>query len=204
MPEVINCQKLACPQPLLQVRSYIQEHSPERFAVIVDNPAACENVTRFAQRQGYAVTRRQSEGLWRLEIMRVGETAMPVHQGMASEAPCQVEEVERILVIVASEIYGNSEPILGERLLTNFLTTLPEMGDSLWRVVLLNGAVKLAIKGSPSLGALQAIEACGVDVLVCATCLDYFGMLGQHLVGDTTNMLDIVTSMQVADKVLQI
>jgi hypothetical protein len=38
--------------------------------------------------------------------------------------------------------------------------------------------------------------------LVCGTCLNYYGLLEQKKVGETTNMLDIVTSLQVADKVI--
>ena len=113
-------------------------------------------------------------------------------------------EMEKILVIVASEFYGTGDDVLGGRLVTNFLNTLPEMGESLWRVILLNGAVKLAVTGSPALGALQALKESGVDILVCTTCLDFFNLMDQRAVGETTNMLDVVTSMQVADKVLQI
>ena len=43
----------------------------------------------------------------------------------------------------------------------------------------------------------------GCSILVCGTCLDHFGLLDRKQVGDTTNMLDIVTSMQLADKVIR-
>jgi len=43
-----------------------------------------------------------------------------------------------------------------------------------------------------------------VEVLVCGTCLGHFGLLEKKKVGETTNMLDIVTSMQLADKVISL
>jgi hypothetical protein len=38
--------------------------------------------------------------------------------------------------------------------------------------------------------------------MVCGTCLNHFQLLEQKQVGETTNMLDIVTAMQLADKVI--
>jgi len=43
-----------------------------------------------------------------------------------------------------------------------------------------------------------------VSILVCGTCLDFYGLLDQKKVGETTNMLDIVTSLQVAGKVVTV
>jgi hypothetical protein len=39
---------------------------------------------------------------------------------------------------------------------------------------------------------------------VCGTCLTHFGILEQKRAGETTNMLDIVTAMQLADKVISL
>ena len=47
------------------------------------------------------------------------------------------------------------------------------------------------------------MAADGVSVLVCGTCLAHFGLLEAKQVGDTSNMLDIVTSLDLADKVIR-
>ena len=99
---------------------------------------------------------------------------------------------------------GTGDGDLGSRLMKNFLATLPEMGDDLWRIVMLNGAVTLATQDSHVITELQALEASGVDILVCGTCLEYFEIMAQKAVGQTTNMLDVVTSLQLADKVIRV
>ena len=99
---------------------------------------------------------------------------------------------------------GTGDDDLGSRLMKNFLATLPEMGDALWRIVMLNGAVTLATQDSHVITELQALEASGVDILVCGTCLEYFDIMAQKAVGQTTNMLDVVTSLQLADKVIRV
>jgi len=78
------------------------------------------------------------------------------------------------------------------------------MGEELWRLVLVNNGVKLTIEGSDVLEVIQDLEKEGTGVLVCGTCLMHFDLLDQKMVGRTTNMLDIVTAMQLADKVINI
>jgi intracellular sulfur oxidation DsrE/DsrF family protein len=70
--------------------------------------------------------------------------------------------------------------------------------------VLLNAGVKLTVSGSQVLASLQELEKNGVMILVCGTCLNHFQLLEKKEVGETTNMLDIVTHMQLADKVISL
>jgi CheY-specific phosphatase CheX len=67
-----------------------------------------------------------------------------------------------------------------------------------------NNGVKLAIEGSEVLGDLKAYETAGLKILVCGTCLNHFNLLEKKMVGETTNMLDVVTAMQLADKVVNL
>jgi hypothetical protein len=78
------------------------------------------------------------------------------------------------------------------------------MGNELWRLVFVNNGVKLTIDGSDVLKDLNEYEKGGLKILVCGTCLDHFNLLDRKQVGETTNMLDIVTAMQLADKVINI
>ena len=64
--------------------------------------------------------------------------------------------------------------------------------------------VKLTIEGSEVLPNLKELEDSGTTILVCGTCLDHFNLLEKKQVGETTNMLDIVTAMQLADKVINV
>ena len=78
------------------------------------------------------------------------------------------------------------------------------MGDELWRLVFVNNGVKLTIDVSEVLSVLKAYEKDGLHILVCGTCLTHFNLLDKKQVGETTNMLDIVTAMQLADKIINI
>jgi len=104
----------------------------------------------------------------------------------------------------AGDRIGFGDDALGLALMVNFLRTLKEMGDELWRLVFLNNGVKLTIDGSEVLRDLQQYEEDGLKIMVCGTCLNHFNLLERKQVGETTNMLDIVTAMQLADKVISI
>jgi selenium metabolism protein YedF len=98
--------------------------------------------------------------------------------------------------------FGDDE--LGQKLMVSFLRTLKEMGKELWRLVLVNNGVKLTIDASEVLDDLKQYEKDGLKIMVCGTCLNHFNLLERKRVGETTNMLDIVTAMQLADKVVTI
>jgi selenium metabolism protein YedF len=110
----------------------------------------------------------------------------------------------KIGVLVGTDRMGKGDDMLGQKLITSLIDTLKEMGPELWRLILLNGGVKLTVEGSECLPALQAIEKEGTNILVCGTFLNHLELLEKKQVGETTNMLDIVTAMQLADKVISI
>ena len=116
----------------------------------------------------------------------------------------QAQDGQKILVLVAADCLGKGDDELGRKIVINFIRTMKEMGDDLWRLVLLNSGVKLAVEGSEVLPQLQALAGAGLGILVCGPCLKTFNLLEKKQVGELTSMVDIVTSMQVADKVISL
>ncbi|PID55368.1 sulfurtransferase-like selenium metabolism protein YedF [candidate division KSB3 bacterium] len=113
-------------------------------------------------------------------------------------------ESGKILVLIATDQMGKGDEQLGRRLLETYITTLKELGTSLWQLIFVNGGVKLTSEDSPVLTAIKEYEAAGVVVLSCGTCMEHFGLTDKKAVGGVTNMLDIVMATQNADKVITI
>ncbi len=193
----LDCKGLACPEPVMRTTQAISERPDEEIEVVVDNPAAATNVARLLEAKGYGVETREEEGQW-VVLGRPGEG-----QGCTT---CEVAAGGgggRTLVMITAQTLGRGDEELGKGLMLNFLKTLPEM-EGLWRIVLVNGGVKLAVEGAETLEQLKRLEAQGVSILVCGTCLNHYGLLERKQVGETTNMLDIVTSLELAEKVINI
>ncbi|MFH1033330.1 MAG: sulfurtransferase-like selenium metabolism protein YedF [Pseudomonadota bacterium] len=198
---MLDCRGLACPQPVIKAKELLESQAPQDLEVLVDNQAASQNVSRFLGSQGYRSTVQPRGADFLISAQRDASLAVqppPDPAAMSCAGP------ERMLVMVRSDTLGRGDDALGAGLMKNLLLTLKEIGPDLWRLVFVNGGVKLCTQGSQSLPVLQELAAAGTSILVCGTCLNHFGLLEQKEIGETTNMLDIVTSLQVASKVITV
>jgi len=193
----LDCRGLACPHPVLKTKEILDQGVVLHLTVLVDNPAAQENVSRFLERSGYEVRVATSES-----ALAVTGTRGQARAGEPSGEAWEEVAPRKILVLIGTDRLGTGDDVLGVKLLANFIGTLKEMGKELWCLVLLNAGVKLSVAGSAVLASLQGLAREGVMVLVCGTCLTHFQLLEHKQVGETTNMLDIITHMQLADKVI--
>ncbi len=204
----INALGLACPQPVLKTKQAVDQLHPPRLTVRVDNEAAVENVSRFLKTRGYEPTASGQGDDFTITAIQTSGHGQGTEKSMKAESAAVVpgddspEIHQKILVFIATDRMGFGDDDLGRKLMISFIKTLGEMGDDLWRLVFVNNGVKLTIKGSPVLETLQEYDRQGVSILVCGTCLSHFDLLKEKQVGDTTNMLDIVTSVQLAQKVI--
>ncbi|CCO24635.1 sulfurtransferase-like selenium metabolism protein YedF [Maridesulfovibrio hydrothermalis] len=199
----LDCQGLPCPQPVIKCKNAIESNNPSKIKVIVDNEAAKENVSRFMTTKGYEVTVKEKGSLFTVKGKKSGEEVQECEECaiMSDEELAKVSS--KTLVFLNSEFLGNGDDELGAKLMFNFIATLSELEGSLWRIIMLNSAVKLATEGNPCLEKLKELEAAGVSILVCGTCLEHFNILDKKEAGETTNMLDVVTSLQLATKVIK-
>jgi selenium metabolism protein YedF len=195
----IDARGLACPAPVLQTKATLEEEKLGSVKVTVDNAAAQQNVQRFLESQGFQTVLEQNGTDYRVIGTSDAERQIQVHTPRETEA-----EDKKIMVMCATDRIGFGDEELGLKLMVSFIKTLKEMGPELWRLVFVNNGVKLAIDGSEVLDDLMDFENDGLKILVCGTCLTHFGLLEAKKVGETTNMLDIVTSMQLSDKVINI
>lgn len=51
---ILDARGLSCPEPVIMARQALASKN-SRYEMIVDNPTAKENVTRYAKHQGYEV-----------------------------------------------------------------------------------------------------------------------------------------------------
>lgn len=194
--ETVDARGLVCPGPVLETKKFIEKKNPDSLNVIVDNDAARQNVERFLASQGFN-SQSSQQGK---DFVVTG-----VKEGGDPCGICSVPEKSggaTTMVAITSDRLGRGDDMLGRKLTANFIKTLREMGDDLWRLVFLNSGVKLTTDGSDVLEDLKEYERNGLHILVCGTCLTHFNLLDKKRVGETTNMLDIVTAMQMAGKVI--
>ena len=195
----IDCCGLTCPAPVLQTKNAIENEKLNKLTIIVDNEAAKQNVARFLKSQNFDVSVQEDGTRFNITGNR---TAVAIPVAPLIEKPDT--DLKKIMVMVTNNLIGHGDRELGYKLMVSFLKTLKEMGNELWRLVFINNGVKLTITGSEALPILKELDERDLHILVCGTCLIHFNLLDKKQVGETTNMLDIVTAMQLADKVISI
>jgi sulfur relay (sulfurtransferase) complex TusBCD TusD component (DsrE family) len=99
---------------------------------------------------------------------------------------------------------GEAPAELQQKLVVKFLSLLLESGDLPAIILFYTEGVKLACQGSPVLAQLHRLEEKGVRLVLCSTCLDFFGLTDQVEVGILGGMGDILTALQTAGKVVSV
>jgi selenium metabolism protein YedF len=207
MKVTVDARGLACPQPVLLAKKAIAEN--EEVTVIVDNDVAVENIRRLAAKTacGFSVTEKEG-GVREIALVRTGPAGQnPVDPGAgAAELSCAVlpeKETGTVVVILSDNHMGRGDDVLGDVLIRSFIHTLLQLKPVPDAIICYNAGVKLAMNDSPILDDLQQLAQAGVDILVCGTCVNYFGLSDQVAAGHISNMYDIAETMAGAARLLR-
>lgn len=107
-----------------------------------------------------------------------------------------------IVLLVTNDGMGHSTVELQHKLIGTYLRLLDESNMLPSAICFYTDGVKLVVEGSPVLGQLKSLEAKGVHLIICSTCLNYFGLEERVQVGIVGGMPDIIEAQWRADKVI--
>ncbi len=99
---------------------------------------------------------------------------------------------------------GHAEAGLRDLMMHNFLRTLADRDPASFQLVFYTDGVKLVVDDSPVLVDLRALQAKGVAMLACGTCLDYFHLRERLAVGRISTMPEIVELFSQAERVVTV
>ena len=88
-------------------------------------------------------------------------------------------------------------------LIKGFLFAVTQLDELPKTMLFYNGGAKLTTEGSESLEDLKSLEAQGVEIMTCGTCLDYYGLKDKLKVGTVTNMYSIVETLNQAGRIIR-
>ena len=203
MEKIIDCRGLACPLPVVNAKKAAEElGSGDVLAVMVDNEIAVQNLTRMAT--GYHLSVR-SEKVAEGEFAVFMDVTDPVGEAPAQEPElvCVPDQRGELLVAVDTDVMGRGSEELGRTLMKGFLFAVSQLPELPRTMLFYNGGAKLTTEGSDSLEDLKNMEAQGVEILTCGTCLNYYGLTEKLAVGGVTNMHTIVEKLAGAGKVIK-
>ena len=199
MAHMVDARGKPCPTPVIMAKKAMAE-GHEAFTVLADNPTAVENLKRLAGNQGFTVAVREEAGAFALDFAR-GAGCAACEEAVSSPLPAAGGDWA---VFVGRDIIGDGDRELGGNLMRMFFYTLAQGEDKPGAVLFMNAGVRLPTLDGQVVDHLKALSDAGTEILVCGTCLNFYGIADQLQVGTVSNMYDIVTRMQKAGKVISL
>ena len=202
MEKIIDCRGQACPLPVVNAKKAAEELNPgDVLTVLVDNEIAVQNLTRFAEHKGFAVSAEKKAQKECAVTMTVsGEAA----EAKEEEIACAVDTRRKgMLVVLSANVMGTGDSKLGASLMKAFVFALTKQDQLPDTILCYNSGAYLTCEGADTLEDLKLLESEGVTILTCGTCLDFYGLKEKLGVGGVTNMYDIVERMENAAQIIK-
>ena len=198
----VNAIGDACPIPVVKTLNALKGlGGAGTVQTLVDNEIAVQNLTRLAESKGCTIeTEKRSEKEFCVTITTAGAVAAAENEEISCTVPATKKKT---VVVVSADHMGEGGEELGRILIKGFLFALTQQEHLPSTVLFYNGGAKLTTEGSASLEDLKTLEANGVEILTCGTCLDYYGLKDKLAVGGVTNMYVIVEKQMQADLILR-
>ena len=200
----IDVRGKACPQPVIETRRALEDAHVMTLRVVLDSEASAENVARTARNLGCDVS---------LEDLGTGEIHIVINRGAGGVSGTQdagdmgardlCGGSSNVTVFVASDVLGRGDDDLGRALMIAFIKTIKDVVPRPRALIFINSGAKLTVEGSNLIGTIRELEDSGVKVLVCGTCLDYYGVIDKLKVGSVSNMVEILSTMVTSDRVIR-
>jgi selenium metabolism protein YedF len=172
--------------------------------VLVDNEAAQSNLARFGKSQGCAVEIRASGETRSITISKKaphGERHPATDTPTPEEYRCDLPGTGLIYVIPSDTMGRGSDP-LGAVLMRAYIKTIKSLDPLPARIFFYNTGVRITATESDLIAPLRELADLGVEIYSCGTCLDFLNLKDTLLVGQVTNMFEIMEAMARAAKVL--
>ena len=204
MTKILDGFGKPCPMPLVMAKKEIDAGCRD-LAVQVDNETAVKNLTRLGKKTGLSVACDAIEGGWLMTFSEGGEGAQEpdVSAALAAGSACSTGAGCGYAVFVGKDFVGDGDAELGRNLMKMALYTLSESDDVPASLLFMNAGVKLVAGDEKQIvDSVHALEEKGTEVLVCGTCLDFYGVKDKLAAGEVSNMYDILGRMQEAAKVI--
>ena len=209
-----------CPLPVIDTKKALGRcNAGEIVEVTVDNEIAVQNLRKMADHKGLKSSfEKTGDREFQVRITAgnaepgrsvngqaaeggqagVGGMAAEGNEaaGAAQDTACQPDcRRKGMVVVLSSNLMGQGDEILGKLLMKGFVYALTEQ-DSLPETILLyNSGAYLSCEGSDNVEDLRNLEAQGVEILTCGTCLNHYGLGDKLKVGSVTNMSEIAERM---------
>ena len=185
----IDCRNLACPEPVIRTKNALESLKVgEKLEILVNSIAPKENISRFLKNQNVEFSVLQNGAETKITAVK-GESKLELTN--FDEFVCEITPKTKKTVVYLNEEYAGSGDV-GVSLLAKFLGALLQVEKPEY-VICVNNAVKITTnRAHPSFKPLKDLEAAGVKILSCGSCLEAYKLVGDLSVGEMSNAYEVM------------
>ena len=185
----IDCRNLACPEPVIRTKNALEGlKNGEKLEILVNSIAPKENISRFLKNQNVEFSVEQNGAETKITAVK-GESKLELAN--FDEFVCEITPKTKKTVVYLNEEYAGSGDV-GVSLLAKFLGALLQMEKPEY-VICVNNAVKMTTnRAHPSFKPLKDLEAAGVKILSCGSCLEAYKLVSDLSVGEMSNAYEVM------------
>jgi selenium metabolism protein YedF len=201
---IVDTRGQLCPAPLIAAKKAIRESAEgESFILLTDNQTSFDNLTRFLKDNNTVFTFGKAEGVWSLTITRL--TGKVSEAKAADYCAPEIKHFEKgnYIIVVSSDKMGDGDEELGYLLISNFMKAIKDLDRLPDKMVFYNKGVLIAASDSPVIDHLRDLEKMGVEVLLCATCVNHYSLEDKIGAGTLSNMFTIAEVMTTAGNIVK-
>jgi selenium metabolism protein YedF len=193
-----------CPAPLIATKRALKETpEDESFELLIDNQTSFNNVSRFLKDNNTSFIVTESGGVWTLTITKgKGDISRSKPEDYCTDSIAHFHKGDFIIVITSDKM-GEGDGDLGQLLMSNFIKALKDLDKLPEKMVFYNKGVTLVTKTSPLIDHLTDLEKMGVELLLCATCVNHYGLADLVGAGTLSNMYTIAEVMASAGNIVR-
>ena len=108
------------------------------------------------------------------------------------------------ILLISRNGMGEADPELQTKLIQTYFELIKD-ADTLPAVICFyTEGVHLVVSGSPVVESLKSLESKNVRLIICNTCLNFYGLSDQVEVGIKGGMTDIIEAQRRAGKVISL
>ncbi len=185
----IDCRNLACPEPVIRTKNALDGLKVgEKLEILVNSIAPKENISRFLKNQNVEFSVLQNGAETKITAVK-GESKLELTN--FDEFVCEITPKTKKTVVYLNEEYAGSGDV-GVSLLAKFLGALLQVEKPEY-VICVNNAVKITTnRAHPSFKPLKDLEAAGVKILSCGSCLEAYKLVSDLSVGEMSNAYEVM------------
>ena len=185
----IDCRNLACPEPVIRTKNALESLKVgEKLEILVNSIAPKENISRFLKNQNVEFSVEQNGAETKITAVK-GESKLELAN--FDEFVCEITPKNKKTVVYLNEEYAGSGDV-GVSLLAKFLGALLQVEKPEY-VICVNNAVKMTTnRAHASFKPLKDLEAAGVKILSCGSCLEAYKLVSDLSVGEISNAYEVM------------